>query len=121
MKAFLAIPLLVLGMASAAQAEPTIIAVKNVSIDVIGGGGIAAVQPYAMLNVTVNSCARRNLSVEVTDSEDGKAKLIKVLDDNGFDCEAVGTDKVYTLSISSDASPFQNYLLLNPIAINYKQ
>jgi hypothetical protein len=119
MKALLAIPLFVLGMATSAHAD-NLIAVKNVSIDVIGGGGIAAVQPYAMLNVTVNSCGRRNLSLEITDSDDG-AKLIKVLDDNAMDCEAVGTDKVYNLQISSDASFFQKYILLNPIAINYQR
>lgn len=119
MKALFAAPLFVLGLSSIAHAE-YLPSVKNVNVQVVSGGGLAAVQPYTLINVTINSCApRRDLSVKTTKLTDGTVK-IKVLDgENAMDCRALGVDREYTLQVSSDATG-EKYVLLNPIAPSYQ-
>ena len=119
---FLVLAALTLSLSNVAQAQSSVSTnlpeVKDVSIEIIGGGGIAAVQPYTMINVTINSCAVKSLDIQTTQS--GSVTYIEIVDLQPIDCEAIGTDRVYKLQVNSDARNFK-YVVKNPIAPTYIQ
>jgi hypothetical protein len=76
---------------------------------------LAAVQPTASLVFSFSSCAAREWTVErqVQTVLDGDRVVLR-LSDPGFDCLGPTIEREYTVQISSDASPADRYVLLNP-------
>ncbi len=117
-----AIGLLALSFSLASQAAKNEIAVtgiENAKIVVKSSGGLAAVQPTAVLKFDFASCKNQNFSVKISKPKTGPTKLTVVSVDGMFDCFGPAVRRSYALQISSDAKLGTSYVLTNSLPVEY--
>lgn len=94
-------------------------AIQVVGVEVDSGPRFASVQPTAFLRVKHSSCAVMPLEAK-SDVQSGVLFVTVTLPQGQVDCMAVGTEREYTLQISSDFRPGMRVVVLNPATTFYK-
>lgn len=103
----------------AAPKEVAVSGIENAKIVVKSSGGLAAVQPTAVLKFDYASCKNQNFSLRISKPKSGPTKLTVVSVDGMFDCFGPAVLRSYTLQVSSDAKMGTSYVLTNTLPVEY--